>query len=58
MYCFQVVHNGKVLASRTFRFKRDIIRFTGHKISYNDFKPRRGPKKYRTYKDFFVIKKI
>jgi hypothetical protein len=58
MYLFCIIYNGQVVLQRTFRYQRDIIRFTNNKITYNDFKKRKFPKKYRTYKDQFHIKKI
>lgn len=58
MYLFCIVYDGEVVMQRTFRFQCDIIRFTNNKITYNDFKKRNHPKKYRTYKDQFSIKKI
>ena len=58
MYRFSIVYNGRVVLQRTFRYQADIIRFSNHKITYNDFKSRPYPKKYKTYKDQFRIEKI
>lgn len=59
MYQLRIVdRNRTVLATRVFRYQVDIIRFTNRKITYNDFKKRITPKKYKTYKDYFEIKKI
>lgn len=58
MYRLQILYKGKVVLSRSFKFQKDVIKFTGHLITYNDFKSRKHPKKYRTKKDFFRIEKI
>ena len=59
MYQLCIVdRNRTILTSRVFRYQADIIRFTDRKVTYNDFKKRTTPKKYKTYKDYIVIKKI
>lgn len=59
MYLFCIVDvNKKIMFSRVFRYQADIIRFTNRKVTYNDFKKRSQPKKYKTYKDFFFIRRI
>lgn len=58
MYRVAIVYEDKEVLARCFPLQRDIIEFTNHLITYNDFKKRKGPKKYKTYKDFFKIQKI
>ncbi len=59
MYKLKIVDlQNVVIFSRCFLRQKDIIQFTKNNITYNDFKPRRQPKKYRTYKDFFIIEKV
>ncbi len=59
MYKLSIVDTeGEIIFNRTFCYQKDIIKFTKGKISYNDFKPRANGKKYKTYKDFFIIHKI
>jgi len=59
MYKLSIVDiEGQLIFNRLFIFQKDIIEFTKGKITYNDFKPRTHGKKYRTYKDFFIIHKI
>ena len=59
MYRLKIVDvYGEVVFKRCFVYKKDIIEFTKGKISYNDFKKRHSPKKYKTYKDFFVVEKL
>ena len=59
MYKLSIVDlKGEIIFNRLFIFQKDIITFTKGKITYNDFKPRTNGKKYKTYKDFFIIHKI
>ena len=60
MYKLSIIDSeGEVIFNRIFCYQKDIIEFTKGKITYNDFKPRtHGKKKYKTYKDFFIIHKI
>ena len=58
MYKLSIVDtNGDTVFNRIFIYQKDIIEFTKGKITYNDFKPRTHGKKYKTYKDFFIIHK-
>jgi hypothetical protein len=59
MYKLSIVDaEGGIIFNRTFIYQKDIIEFTKHKITYNDFKPRTHMKKYKTYKDYFILTKI
>lgn len=58
MYKLSIVYCEKVVLSRFFMYQKDLIKFTNNLITYNDFKSRKHPKKYRTKKDFFRITKI
>ena len=59
MYKLSIVDTeGQIIFNRIFIYQKHIIEFTKGKITYNDFKPRTHGKKYRTYKDFFIIHKI
>jgi|DEB0MinimDraft_10_1074344.scaffolds.fasta_scaffold01554_9 hypothetical protein len=59
MYRLKIVDiNNVEIFSRCFLRQKDIIQFTKGNISYNDFKPRKHPKKYRTYKNYFIIEKV
>ena len=59
MYKLSIIDlDGEIIFNRLFIFQKDIIEFTKGKITYNDFKPRTHGKKYKTYKDFFIIHKI
>ena len=59
MYKLSIVDTeGEIIFNRVFIFQKDIIEFTKGKITYNDFKPRSNGKKYKTFKDFFIIHKI
>ena len=58
MYKLQIVDiNNQIIFCRYFKKQKDIIQFTKNNITYNDFKPRKTPKKYRTYKDYFRIER-
>ena len=59
MYKLSIVDTkGNIIFNRIFLYQKHIIEFTRGKISYNDFKPRKHCKKYKTYKDFFMLQKI
>ena len=59
MYKLSIVDTeGEIIFNRIFIYQKHIIQFTKGKITYNDFKPRANGKKYKTYKDFFIIHKI
>lgn len=58
MYKLKIVYQNDVIFSKCFFKQKDIIQFTNGRISYNDFKPRTHPKKYRTYKDYYQIERI
>ena len=58
MYRLKIVYQNEVIFMRCFAKQIDIIAFTHGRISYNDFKPRKHPKKYKTYKDYYQIEKI
>lgn len=59
MYKLSIIDTeGQIIFNRIFIFQKDIIEFTKGKITYNDFKPRTNVKKYKTFKDFFIIHKI
>jgi len=59
MYRLDIVTlQGTIIYSKMFKMIKDIIQFSQGRISYNDTKKRRTPKKYKTYKRHFIIKKI
>lgn len=63
MYRLRIIDINKPIINnqlfcQCFVTQKDIITFTRGKISYNDFRPRKHKKKYKTYKDYFIIEKI
>jgi hypothetical protein len=59
MYKLTIIDiNNEEVFNRYFLRQKDIIKFTNNCITYNDFKPRKHEKKYRTYKNYFKIEKV
>jgi hypothetical protein len=62
MYKFSIIDintlKKPVLFCQCFVTQKDIITFTKGKVTYNDFRTRKSPKKYKTFKNYFVIEKI
>ena len=52
------VNQSHVLLVKNFYKIQDIIRFTNNRVTYNDTKCKRRPKRYKTYKNLFSVIKL